>query len=469
MLKQQASLLNKIAIVIDTIAIVTAFVTAYYFRRSVDGLSGIDHYTWILFIVLPVWYFLLVYFGIYNSQRTRSLNIIFTSVLKVHAVGAMITASIIYLVDPHGFSRVFFSYFILISMLFICLEKAVLKRLLASIRRRGFNSRNILIAGSNENAQNLARLIDEHTDWGLKLVGFVPHREDSFKHDIEGHLILGPLENIVEISTKHAVNEVVFCLPREQMSILDEQWIVLEEMGVTVRMVLDFYTLRSHRREFDYFHDQIPMMTFYSKPFDSGQLFLKRCLDILGAMAGLTITALLFPFIALAIRLDSPGPLIFGQMRVGENGRLFMCWKFRSMYVDAEERKKDLMALNEMHGAMFKMQNDPRVTPVGRFLRKTSLDELLQFWNVLKGEMSLVGTRPPTPDEVATYKSWHRKRICIKPGITGLWQVSGRNQIQDFDEVVRLDIEYIDKWTLWLDIKILFKTVLVVFARRGSC
>jgi len=190
--------------------------------------------------------------------------------------------------------------------------------------------------------------------------------------------------------------------------------------------------------------------------------------DVAGALAGLGLTVLLFPFIALAIRLDSPGPLFFRQVRVGENGRLFTCWKFRSMYRDAERRKGELIPLNEMSGAIFKMRNDPRVTRVGRFLRRTSLDELPQFWNVLLGEMSLVGTRPPTPEEVTGYGHRHRKRICIKPGITGLWQVSGRNDIRDFDEVVRLDIEYIDQWSLWLDVKILMKTFRVLLARNGA-
>ncbi len=210
------------------------------------------------------------------------------------------------------------------------------------------------------------------------------------------------------------------------------------------------------------------MVTYYGKPFVVGQLFLKRCLDVAGALAGLGLTVFLFPFIALAIRLDSPGPLFFRQVRVGESGRLFTCWKFRSMYRDAERQQKELIPLNEMSGALFKIRNDPRVTRVGRFLRRMSLDELPQFWNVLRGEMSLVGTRPPTPEEVAGYGYKHRKRICIKPGITGLWQVSGRNDIRDFDEVVRLDIEYIDQWSLWLDIKILMKTVRVLVARSGA-
>jgi lipopolysaccharide/colanic/teichoic acid biosynthesis glycosyltransferase len=183
----------------------------------------------------------------------------------------------------------------------------------------------------------------------------------------------------------------------------------------------------------------------------------------------LVVTAFLVPFIALAIKLESKGPVLFSQERIGLNGRIFRCWKFRSMLVDAEAQKAKLLERNEMKGAMFKIADDPRVTKVGRILRKSSLDELPQFWNVFKGEMSLVGTRPPTPDEVADYENWHRRRISIKPGMTGLWQVSGRNRISDFDEIVRLDIRYIEKWNLWLDVKILLKTFRVLLAGRGAC
>jgi exopolysaccharide biosynthesis polyprenyl glycosylphosphotransferase len=210
------------------------------------------------------------------------------------------------------------------------------------------------------------------------------------------------------------------------------------------------------------------MLTFHSKAFDAQQLLLKRLLDIAGSLIGLCLFGIMFPMIAVAIKFNSPGPIFFSQERVRENGRLFKCWKLRSMYIDAEERKKDLMSQNEMSGAIFKMKDDPRITSIGKFIRKTSLDEFPQFWNVLKGEMSLVGTRPPTPDEVANYENWHRRRISIKPGITGMWQVNGRSSIQDFDEIVRLDLYYIDNWTFWLDIRLIFQTVFVAFSNKGS-
>jgi exopolysaccharide biosynthesis polyprenyl glycosylphosphotransferase len=212
----------------------------------------------------------------------------------------------------------------------------------------------------------------------------------------------------------------------------------------------------------------IPVMTFATKSFTWNQLFLKRVIDIVGGFVGLIITAVVTPFVAVPLLIESPGPLFFRQKRVGRNGRYFKIIKFRSMYMDAEERKKELMAQNEMSGLMFKMTNDPRVTMVGKFIRATSIDELPQFWNVLMGDMSLVGTRPPTVDEFKEYSPYHKRRLSLKPGLTGMWQVSGRSNIENFEEVVRLDLEYIDNWSIALDIKILLKTIVVVFAKVGS-
>jgi len=311
-------------------------------------------------------------------------------------------------------------------------------------------------------------VIQQHNDWGFVIAGVVGLPDEPDAADFTGCFKLGDIDDLVAICKQNKIDEVVFSLPRRDVTVVDEYLITLQEMGISVRMVMDLYDAPTSRKELSLFHGDIPMLTYHCKAFDSWQLFLKRCLDIIGSVVGLIITGIMLPFVAAAIRLESPGPLFFGQKRVGENGRTFTCWKFRSMFVDAEKRKYELMAHNEMDGAMFKMKDDPRVTRVGRFIRKTSIDELPQFLNVLRGEMSLVGTRPPTPDEVATYENWHRKRICIKPGITGLWQVSGRNQIQDFDEVVRLDIRYIEEWTLWLDIKILARTIWVVFTANGA-
>ena len=209
-------------------------------------------------------------------------------------------------------------------------------------------------------------------------------------------------------------------------------------------------------------------MTFSLQYLDYRRVFVKRAVDIVGALVGLLITAVLFPFIALAIKLDSRGPVLFGQIRIGKNGRRIHIYKFRSMYVDAEEQKRKLESQNEMNGPIFKIENDPRITRVGKFLRKTSLDELPQFYNVLRGDMSLVGTRPPTEDEFERYNIHYRRRLCITPGLTGMWQVHGRGKVTDFDEVMKYDLEYIDNWSLTLDFKILIQTIFVVLFHKGA-
>lgn len=470
MLKQQAALFNRITQLIDIILILFAFYAAHIIRLQSLPTSGplLDH-LWIMLVVIPTWNFLLSKHNLYASIRTLSINQVLTSLLRVHLYGCIITASAIYLIDPHGFRRILFGIFILISFTLLSTGKLLLKGTLSYMRRRGFNTRNLLIVGCKERRNKFIQLVNDHAQWGLTIVGvFLPPTPRNINTDDESPM-LGGVEELVSFCKDHPVDEVVFCLYRNEIKNLDDYFLEMDQMGITVRMVLDVYEVHRARREVAMFHGELPILTFHCMVFDASQLFIKRCLDFLGALVGLFITATLFPFIALAIKLDSPGPLLFGQQRVGEHGRLFKCWKFRSMYIDAEERKKDLSHLNEMNGAIFKIKNDPRITKVGHFIRKTSLDELPQFWNVFCGDMSLVGTRPPTPDEVANYENWHRRRISIKPGITGLWQISGRNQIQEFDDIVRLDLEYIDKWNIWLDIKILLKTIKVVFVREGSC
>ncbi|MEI3432790.1 MAG: sugar transferase [Blautia sp.] len=202
----------------------------------------------------------------------------------------------------------------------------------------------------------------------------------------------------------------------------------------------------------------------------SWQLLVKRLMDIAGGLVGCIFTGIIYIFIAPIMKVKSPGPVFFSQVRMGKNGKPFKIYKFRSMYMDAEERKKELMEKNNIKdGLMFKMDDDPRIIKgIGHFIRKTSLDEFPQFWNILKGDMSLVGTRPPTMDEWDKYELHHRRRLAIKPGLTGMWQVSGRSEITDFEEVVELDTKYIEQWSIGLDIKILFKTVTVVFTGSGA-
>lgn len=468
MLKQQASTLRKIAIALDNVILVTAFMLAYFLRHRAGAVGELNNYIWLLFFAIPCWFILLKHFKLYESLRMRSNAAIFWALFKVHTISGLLLAAIIFILDNHNYSRLLFVYFLLLSFLMISASKVAIKFLLNNIRYKGFNIRNILIVGTGRHALKIGKLMHDHREWGMTLIGSIYLAEEVNAITPESPPIVGSINEMIDICKTRIVDEVVFALEsgssREPLKYIPD----LQDLGLTVRVVIDYLSAYNSKTEVSLFYDEIPVITYNSVPFTGDQLLAKRALDFLGALVGLAFTALMLPFIVLAIKLDSPGPIFFGQPRVRENGRSFICWKFRTMCMDAEEKKQDLMALNEMTGAMFKMTNDPRVTRVGRFLRKTSLDELPQFWNVLRGEMSLVGTRPPTPGEVATYENWHRKRIAIKPGMTGMWQVSGRNRVQEFDDVVRLDILYIETWTIWLDIKILFKTLWVVFARSGA-
>ena len=274
------------------------------------------------------------------------------------------------------------------------------------------------------------------------------------------------LDNLVTYATRSVVDQVVINLPSESFLIADfvSQF---ETMGLPVAVniaALDFVT--NSEKAIQRFGNS-SVVNFSTTFYRSSDVALKRMMDIIGSLFGLVICGIASIFLIPLIKRDG-GPAIFAQDRVGRNGRIFKFYKFRSMRVDAEEIKKDLMSQNQMQGGMFKIENDPRVTKIGHFIRKTSLDELPQFWNVLKGDMSLVGTRPPTLDEYMKYTPEQKRRLSFKPGITGLWQISGRSNIKNFDDVVKLDVAYIDEWTIWKDIEILIKTIKVVFKKEGA-
>jgi exopolysaccharide biosynthesis polyprenyl glycosylphosphotransferase len=265
---------------------------------------------------------------------------------------------------------------------------------------------------------------------------------------------------------REVVDEIIFAISQEELKGMEGLFLLCEERGITARLAINFFPhviAKTHLEELD----GLPLLTFTTTPRNELLLILRRIFDFGGSLGLIVIFAPVFLLITLLIRLDSPGPIIYRQVRCGRNGRRFTFYKFRSMVQRAAERQSDLARYNEMNGPVFKMKRDPRVTRVGRFLRKTSLDELPQLINVLRGEMSFVGPRPPLPEEVEKYEGWQRRRLSMKPGITGLWQVRGRNRI-DFDQWMKLDLEYIDNWSLWLDFKILLKTIPVVLSGKGA-
>lgn len=273
--------------------------------------------------------------------------------------------------------------------------------------------------------------------------------------------------DIDEYMKRQAIDEALLSLPNSSREYISSLLKTLQSMGIVAHVAANSLGLSEEAKQVGELGNY-RVLTYGTRIFTPAELFIKRAMDICGGLTGLLITGILSIFVVPAICLESPGPAIFKQIRVGKNGRKFAIYKFRSMYMDAEERKRELMEKNEMNGLMFKIKDDPRITRRGRFIRKTSIDEFPQFLNVLKGDMSLVGTRPPTVDEFEQYEEHHKRRLSLKPGITGMWQVSGRSDIQDFEDVVRMDLEYIDNWSVWLDIKILIQTVFVVFSHKGA-
>lgn len=283
--------------------------------------------------------------------------------------------------------------------------------------------------------------------------------------------VLGNLSELENIIRRYELDQVFFIQHANDTLLQIQKYIDLcLEMGVTVKVVMDVNDAYQMQRSNSFVSSvgTYPLITYHTITLNTYEQFMKRIADLVISLIGIVITSPIMLITAIAIKIDSKGPVFFKQLRVGQNGRTFYIYKFRSMCEDAEEKLDELKDRNEMHGAMFKISDDPRITRVGRFIRRTSIDELPQFFNVLKGEMSVVGTRPPTVEEVIQYKRSQWRRISIKPGITGLWQISGRNQITDFDEVVALDLKYIDNWSLWGDLVIIFKTVGVLLRRKGA-
>lgn len=309
-------------------------------------------------------------------------------------------------------------------------------------------------------------IMDKGENLGYKVVRAYCSDADTPYYVRDVHVHRG-VDNITSRLITDPFDEVLINAPHMPRQVLQEMILGFNEMGIVTHYCLEDPGEGLNNTSLGNFMGY-SVLTYCVNTVNYKHLFIKRAFDILGGIVGLIFTGILTIFLGPAIKLDSPGPIFFSQTRVGKNGRRFKMYKFRSMYIDAEARKKELEAQNQMKGLMFKMENDPRVTKVGAFIRKTSLDEFPQFLNVLKGDMSLVGTRPPTEAEFEQYNEHYRRRLSMTPGLTGLWQISGRSDIEDFDEVVKLDLKYIDNWSLSEDIKIILQTIGVVLFGKGA-
>ncbi len=363
------------------------------------------------------------------------------------------------------YSRLALAVFGILMFVLSYLGRVCWRRVIRRRKLKDVNKSSMIVVTEAENACHCLSEIAHNKYTDFKVQGVVVIDEDFSGQSIQGIPVVATADTLFEYLRTNVVDEIFMDgNTRSSEELLASR---LVEQGLTVHLSLLHASSLMPNRIMENYGDYI-VLTTSMHIANNRQAFLKRTMDIAGSIIGLVFTAIAFVIFAIPIKVQSGGSVFFKQVRIGLNGRKFYFYKFRTMYVDAEERKKELMAQNEMHGNMFKMDNDPRIIPIGRFLRKFSIDELPQFWNVLKGDMSLVGTRPPLLDECENYALHHKARLSIKPGLTGMWQVSGRSNITDFEEVVALDTQYISNWSLGLDIKILFKTIAVVFKGEGS-
>ncbi len=363
------------------------------------------------------------------------------------------------------------------SVVFCLVGRLALKYFVRKRMMDARNQSNMMVISSEEHVKACIQQImkKEFREFRISCIALPDSTGEAGMTDGEEGIpmIRGKFE-MMDYARQNVVDEV-FIDHFENNENLNHMVSTFLSMGITVHIGMGFLPYNLPKRFMEKIGDSHVITTTF-KTASGWQLKIKRLTDIVGALVGLVLTGIVYIFLAPAIRHADPGPVIFRQLRVGKNGRVFWIYKFRSMYMDAEEHKTDLMDQNEMSGYMFKMENDPRIIGsekgpgkgIGNFIRRTSIDEMPQFWNILKGDMSLVGTRPPTYEEYEKYNLRHKIRLSMLPGLTGLWQVSGRSDITDFDEVVRLDAEYIENWSLGLDLKILFKTIGVVCRRSGS-
>lgn len=453
----------------DCLSVVLSYLLALLLRYGSVNQADNPH----TYLLVCVWilFFMVLYDTLIGSGRNflrRGYYVEAKSVAKlIVSMGIFLGCSLFFFKEAENFSRLVFGYFMIIEAILTFALHALLKKMLRIGYRADKGRNKVMVVTDRASADQLLPILVAGTEYDCEISAAVIWDQKMMGQHIADVEIVADGSNVIDVVKNMPMDEVFIHLPDVGRSELQKLILDLEAMGVSCHYNIDVTGLDTSAKSVGEFAG-FTVVTYAIHQIDNRRGLIKRLMDVLGGLIGLLITGILYPFVALAIKIDSPGPVVFSQVRIGKNGRRFKIYKFRSMYIDAEARKKELEDQNEMQGLMFKMEDDPRVTKVGRFIRKTSIDELPQFWNVLKGDMSLVGTRPPTVDEFEQYTPYYRRRLCMTPGLTGMWQVSGRSNIDNFDDVVKYDLHYIDHWSLSLDIKILLQTVLVVLFGRGA-
>lgn len=455
----------------DCISIVISYVLAACIRYSeITVYWYYNVFGWALVIALLLYSGIFVAFDSYKGFAKRGFFDELAESCKLNIFLALTITAVMFLTqEGAAFSRLFFLLFFFLNIIITYTSRQYFKWMLLGVYRRSRSNSKIMVVTTLAQAKEVLKRINRESTWEYEVTYLTILDRDLAGEELFGLPVKANETNMFEVAKQEVLDGVLLHLPGDYAVnfSLEDTILQFNNMGVDVNLSINTFGLKLAEQTIQNMSGY-HVLTFSNRVFDEYHLHIKRLMDIMGGLMGCLLTLVFGVFIALAIVIESPGPVFFSQIRVGKNGRRFRIYKFRSMCIEAEAQKAALMSKNEVEGLMFKITDDPRVTKVGSFLRKTSLDEFPQFFNVLKGDMSLVGTRPPTEGEFLQYEGRHKRRLALNCGLTGLWQVSGRSNITDFEEVVKMDLNYIDNWSLSMDIKIILKTIYVVFFGRGS-
>lgn len=457
----------------DATAALISFALAEWVRAELitpRPLYPVSNYFWIIPLVVAIWIGVGLTTGIYREIQEEKLLRVFWDPVKVAFLGTALLFAVTFAFKLQFISRLLLGLYAFIDLLAMVLFRLAARRLGDPLRRTFGGYREFLVVGAMAQAGEIARAIEANEGRGMRIFGFARIAlGDESTVEFPGLRRPYPvysLDRLPELVRQHVIDEVVFAIPKEDMDKVEEAFLICEEEGVKTRVLLSFFPQVVSKVYLDRL-GEMPLLTFTTTPENEYLLLLKRALDFTMALVLLIIMSPVFLALSALVKLTSRGPVFYCQVRCGRGGRKFTVYKFRSMHAGADLHREDLATFNELDGPVFKIRNDPRCTPLGRFMRKFSLDELPQLANILKGDMSFVGPRPPLPEEVEKYASWQRRRLRMQPGLTCLWALEGRNQL-NFKRWMELDLEYIDNWSPSLDLKILLKTIPVVLLGRGA-
>ncbi|MCF8369834.1 MAG: sugar transferase [Bacteroidales bacterium] len=468
MIKEREQQINNIFGVFDVILSVISFAIAYFIRDWFfePPIKATQEYIIIGLLIIPTWFILIKSVHLAEIHRTKSYSMIFASYLKVVVVGLGVIFLSVFILQLHNISRMVILVFGVANLFSLFGVRLMVYRIMKYFRVKGYNTRNVVVI-ADESSEEFIEKIKSNKEWGYRLNYIITNSSylyRKYKDEVKVHTERINLRNLIDIDV---VDEVIYCKNEINQNNLKSIIHDCEEVGVVFRMQSQLFSKSATKTHLNHF-DDTPFLTFDNTPSDHFAFKLKNTLSVLAAFFILLVWSPVLLGIAIVIKLTSKGPVFFKQKRVGLRGRTFFMYKFRTMVTNAEELKAALMEKNEADGPVFKIKNDPRITGIGKILRKTGLDELPQFINVLKGDMSLVGPRPPIPEEVKQYERWQLRRLSMKPGITCTWQIKPNRNDISFDEWMKMDLHYIDNWSNKLDLVLFFKTIKTMLKGSGS-